>query len=138
MKLKLILFTFSLAIFIGGISFSGCNKEESPGTEYIIAVDSIYHPDTITAGETLVVEYYGIVGISQCFSFYRFDVNIEGSTINTTAIGLYAESDCKEEEVLMNGEELKIFNLPQSEFTFIVNLPRNATMESKIFVKPEK
>ena len=116
-----------------------CNKEDSVGTEYTIPIDSIAHPDTITSEEILVIKYYGILGLSDCYSFNRFDVSFDADIINTTAIGLYiADEDCKDDTLYIKGEEAKIYSLPEGDFTILVNLPRNQILESKVHVISDK
>lgn len=127
-----------LAIITILFAAPACNKEESVGTEYTIPIDSIIHPDTITLGEALVIEYYGILGLSDCFSFNRFDVSFDADIIKTTAIGLYiTDEDCEDDTLYINGEEAKIYSLPEGDFIIQVILPRNQMLESKVYIKPE-
>lgn len=120
------------------LAAQACNKEDSVGTEYTIPVDSIMHPDTITSGEALIIEYYGVLGLSNCFSFNRFDVSFDADIIKTTAIGLYInDEDCEDDTLYINGEEAKIYSLPEGDFTIQVILRRNQMLESKVHIKPE-
>lgn len=122
--------------FVMIFSTQSCNKEESIGTEYTIPIDSIFHADTINIGEVLTIEYYGLIGLSDCFSYDRIDVAFESDIINTTVIGLYIEDeDCSEEISYLSGEEARIYSLPQGDYIINVNLPRNQILESKVYVK---
>lgn len=129
-----------LAIFIGIISvtfLTTCKKESSPGTEFTIQIDSILHPDTIAVGAALEINFYGTVGTTDCFSFDKFDIQFADSLINATALGLYTESEnCAEKIISLNGESVKIYELPEGNFTIVVNQPRGNTMESKVHVVP--
>lgn len=137
-KVSFILLLIFISFFIIFCN-SSCNKEESPGEEYIIPIDSIIHPDTIIAGEKLSIAYYGILGTSDCYSFYRFDVNFDQDIINTTAIGLYTETeDCEDGIYYIDGEELSVHDLPEGDFSIIVNLPRSSTIEGKVHVRNTK
>jgi len=133
-----IIFT-CIAIAVAFFLFTaGCKKEESPGTEYIIQVDSIIHPDTITAGETLTIKYYGIIGLTDCFSFMKFDVSFDANLINTKAIGLEESlEECKADTTYLNGKEAGVFSLPAGDFIIKVNQPREPVIEQNIHVKPE-
>lgn len=128
-------FFFFIAVLV---SSSGCKKEESPGTEYTIQIDSITHPDTITAGEMITIKYYGLLGLTDCFAFERFDVDYDDNVINTTAIGLIDEDDnCVTNETILNGRELNLFDLPAGDFIIQVNRPRNGLIESPVHVKQD-
>jgi len=127
--LGLVLFMF--------VFFPQCKKAETPGTQFIIQVDSIIHQDTITAGDALEIKYYGLIGKTKCFSFYKFEVGFDADKINTTAIGLNSESeDCTDAEIYLNGESVKIYELPAGDFTIVVNQQRGNTLESKVHVLP--
>lgn len=131
----LILF-FSIFILIGN---SSCKKEESPGEEYIIPIDSIIHSDTILTGEKLSIAYYGILGPTDCYSFSRFEVSFSDTAIYSTAFGLFVEQeDCEDDLLYLDGEVANVYDLPEGDFSLIVNLPRNNTLESKVHVKNNK
>lgn len=118
------------------VSNSACKKEETVGEEYTIPIDSIMHPDTISVGEKLSIQYYGILGLSDCFAFHRFELNFDAENINTYAIGLYVEDeDCKEDTAYLIGEEAHVYDLPEGDYTIIVNQPRGTFLESKVHVK---
>jgi len=128
--------TFLFIVIAILVSNSACEKEESVGEEYTIPIDSIFHPDTISFGDKLSIEYYGILGLSDCFAFLRFDISFDAENINTTAIGLYVEDeDCKEAIYFLDGEQANIYDLPEGDYTIIVNQPRGTTFESKVHVK---
>ncbi len=125
-------------IFYFLFPISGCKKEESPGTEYTIQIDSIIHLDTITAGEVLTIKYYGIIGLTDCFSFMRFDVSFDANIINTKAIGLEeSKEECKVDTTYLNGRQARVFSLPAGDFIIKVNQPREPVIEHNIHVKPE-
>jgi len=123
-----------LALFIYS---SGCKKKESLGSEYTIQIDSIKHLDTIAAGETLEIKFYGLVGETDCYSFYKFNINFDQDKIYATAIGLNSESeDCKDGNVMLEGESANIYSLSEGNYTIIVNQPRDNKIESSVYVSP--
>lgn len=126
-----------IAIFISFILFfnNGCKKEESPGSQFIIQVDSIVHPDTIFTGDALEIKFYGLIGDTKCFSFYKFDTDFDNDIINAVAIGLNSENeDCEESDIFLNGESLNIVDLPAGIFTILVKQQRGNQLESQVHV----
>jgi hypothetical protein len=129
---------FGLGIVLALVTYSsGCKKKASLGSEYTIQIDSIKHADTITVGETLEIKFYGLVGETNCYSFYKFNINFDQDKINVTAIGLNSESeDCKDGNVILDGESASIYSLPEGHYTIIVNQPRDNKIESPVVVSP--
>jgi hypothetical protein len=114
---------------------SGCKKNKSPGTQFTIQIDSIIHPDTIAVGDVLEIKFYGLIGNTKCYSFLKFDVSFDADKIYTTGIGVNSESEnCAESQVFLTGKDLNIYELPEGDFTILVNQQRGNTLESTVHV----
>lgn len=119
------------------IFHSACKKDESSGVQFTIQVDSIVHSDTISVGDALEIKFYGLIGETKCFSFYKFDVSFNADEINIKAIGLDSENeDCEDAEINLNGEAVGIYELPEGDFTILVEQQRGNELESKVYVVP--
>jgi len=119
------------------LSTGGCKKDDSPTvTEYIIPIDSIQHPDTITEGDDLAIKFYGKVGTTTCEDFDRFDVNFEQTVIDIKTMGKKTDDgNCTPEIKYMNGSTLTISNVPAGNITIKVEQPSGNPLESNVFVK---
>ena len=76
---------FTLLIFF--LFFSNCSKEKFKSYEFQIYVDSIVLADTLQAGNTLEIEFYGTIGYNGCVSFERFDTEFSQNSVSIKAIG---------------------------------------------------
>ncbi len=134
---KLILPFFITAILTVLMTLgTGCKKDEPSSNEYIIKIDSIVHPDTINAGETLTVKFYGVIGNDGCHSFDRMEGNQNGNKIEVTTYGIYKEQDpCPLLVLYLDGAEFTISNLTPGEWIISAIQPSGPPLEGKVFVK---
>jgi hypothetical protein len=133
--------TFILALItifstIAAISTS-CKKDDPVTQEYyVIKVDSIIYPDTITFGDTLKIKFYGLVGENSCYQFAQWNNEFDVSLIQLTTMGLhYLNQNCVDGVTYLNGAEYRLRGVPAGAFTIKVVQPDNSTMDSQLYVK---
>ena len=137
MKSKIIILILAIAgIFL--IANQGCKKDDTPETrDFIIQVDSISHPDTISSADAFEVLFYGKIGDNNCFAFKEFQPAFGADFINITLYGTETiKNDCLEGMVYLDGKGAAFTDMTQGEWTLNVLQPNGITpIESKVYVK---
>lgn len=117
------------------IAFSGCKKSDPDTEEYIIQIDSIIHPDTISFGESLEIKFYGVVGSNGCYAFYKFEPVYTNATLSVTTWGILTNDDmCTEEIPYIVGETLMVNNMPAGEMTIDIIQADGYDFTSSVYV----
>jgi len=136
-KSTIILAIISIFSIIAVISTS-CKKDDPAPTQeyYVIQVDSIIHPDTITFGDTLKIKFYGLVGENSCYQFAQWSNEFGVDYIQLTTVGLhYLNRNCVDGVTYLNGAEYKLFGVPAGDYTIKIVQPNDSTMNSPLHVK---
>ena len=136
-KSTLILAFISIFSIIAVISTS-CKKNDPAPTQeyYVIKVDSIIHPDTITVGDTLKIKFYGLVGNNSCYQFAQWNNSFDVDLIQLTTMGLhYLDRDCVDGITYLNGAEYQLRGVPKGPYTIKIVQPDNSTLDSPLYVK---
>ncbi|HEY9115899.1 MAG TPA: hypothetical protein VIN10_14465 [Bacteroidales bacterium] len=134
--------TFILAFItifgiIAAISTS-CKKDDPAPTQeyYVIKVDSIIYPDTITVGDTLKIKFYGLVGENSCYQFAQWNNEFDVDLIQLTTMGIhYLTQECYEGITYLDGAEYQLRGVPKGSYTIKIVQPDNSTMDSQLYVK---
>lgn len=125
---------FALLVFF--VFFSNCSKEKFKSYEFQIYVDSIVLADTIQAGNTLEIEFYGIIGRNGCVSFERFDTGFSQNMVAIKAIGKSSGANiCPTVMVYLDGTILQINNLTKGEFTVKVGQPDDTELVETVIIE---
>ncbi len=132
--------TFAIIVLMASVIYlsSGCDKNKDPEVvEFMMAVDSISHPDTIPLGEVLEIRFYGVIGPNDCFEFSRFEPGFGDNLMEFT---LYAKEikrdDCKGAGQYLNGGGVGITDATAGEWEITVNQPEGiAPITSTVFVE---
>ena len=114
MKKSTIILAFVTIVSIVAI-ISSCKKDDPTPTQeyYVIQVDSIIYPDTITFGDTLKIKFYGLVGDNSCYQFAQWDNKFDVGLIQLTAMGInYLNQNCVDGVTYLNGAEYKLTGVP--------------------------
>jgi len=120
------------------VIISSCKKDDPAPTEeyYVIQVDSIIYPDTITFGDTLKIKFYGLVGENSCYQFAQWNNNFDVDLIQLTTMGIhYLNQNCFESITYLDGAEYQLRGIPAGAYTIKIVQPDNTTMDSQLFVK---
>lgn len=125
---------FSLIIVIA----TSCKKDEPAPTQeyYVIQVDSIIHPDTISVGDTLRILFYGLVGDNSCYQFAQWQNEFDVDLIQLTTMGIhYLNRTCVDGITYLDGAEYSLRGIPKGAYTIKIVQPDNSTLNSQLYVK---
>ena len=118
-----------------------CAPESEQGELYIppeiytIQVDSLYFSPNVTAGDTLVVRFWGFVGPSTCHEFWGFDTYRDSFEIRVEAIGVqWFDRVCGASMEYLWGEPLSVYPLYAGDLTLEVLQPGGAALVETIHV----
>jgi hypothetical protein len=94
-----------LAIFL---MLASCSNQNNTYTDFLIKVDSIHCPDTVTANTRFDIEFFGIIGFNGCYSFKTFNQKINDEDITIEAWGTYDANAgiCPTALVKLDGQKL--------------------------------
>ncbi|MCK4700212.1 MAG: hypothetical protein KAT38_07750 [Bacteroidales bacterium] len=141
MKLKISFYTGLIITTILGymILFTSCVKFDDPEehTYFLVEVDSIILPDTITITDTLHISFYGTIGTNNCYSFSHFYPQTDEDTINIEVWGKLAPGEnCDSGLVYLEGEQLNIVNFDEGTFFVHVYQPNGGLLTDSLSVVP--
>jgi hypothetical protein len=97
-------------------------------------------PDTITFGDILKVDFYGLIGNNSCYTFSRFNQLQSGGSdpANSTRmelLGIFQDNgNCQAQDVYMNPVTANISGLIAGNFTLLVVQPDGTVMTGTCFV----
>ncbi len=79
---------FGMVVFVF-ITLLSCNQKEALtwNEEFLIKVDSIHYPDQLNVGQTLDIQFFGMVGHNGCSNFKRFVVSKNDSVYTIQVVG---------------------------------------------------
>jgi len=136
--MKKIGISLSLITVIILIMFSAsCTKEPAPLQDYLIQVDSIHVADTVPAGVSFDIEFFGIVGFDECHSFKVFNQTYKGNDITIQAWGTFdnAAEVCADALVTLDGRKLTMqLNIP-GNYKLLIAEPAGYSIYKKIIVQ---
>ena len=124
-------------VFVLAAIFTSCDKEEELVIDdFQVEIDSILAPDTINLGDIFEVKFYGFLGVTECYVFQRFAVDMPETNISVTTIGGFIQDKvCDSTDQFMDGVILKIFDLPTGDYVLTVEQPRDDPIKSPLYVK---
>lgn len=115
---------FSLLVFVTLVI--GCAKKGTDTEEYLIKVDSIFHPDTVAAGKSFAVKFYGTIGPNGCYRFLRFETERSAGLIKVWTVGERKTGQnvmCPEYLPMLNGTVLNLMAPDSGSFNIAVINP---------------
>lgn len=121
---KSFLHLFSLLVFV--ILVIGCGKKATDTEEYLIKVDSIIHPDTVAAGKSFAVKFYGTIGSNGCYRFLRFETERSAGLTKVWTVGERKTGQnvmCPEYLPKLDGTVLNLMAPDTGSFTIAVINP---------------
>jgi hypothetical protein len=127
-----------LAIALGMLS--ACSEGTYPeyfSQRYVIEVDSLYAPASLTAGDTLEVLFWGYVGPNSCHAFEGFETELATHQVDLTLWTKYfrrTNHGCAEELVYLEGEPYRVGPLPAGPYVVVVHQPDGSLLERTVDV----
>jgi len=136
MKIKLIIGLFiPLTICV---MIASCSNDDSGGnSDFLIKVDSIHCPDSVTSNTRFDIEFFGLIGFNGCFSFKTFNQHVNNFDITIEAWGTYDNSSgvCPEMLVLLNGQKLGMTLAKPGIYRIEIIEPDNTIIIKNVLVK---
>jgi len=117
---------------------NSCTTEQNKGYhDFIIYVDEIFLPDTISVNDTLSIKFNGLIGTDGCHTFKHFDVASSGSTLNITLWGTkpVINPGCNKIMVYLDGKEYKTKFSKPGLYKIIVTKSENHFITDSVLVK---
>jgi len=134
-------FRLSIGLFIAltiCVMIVSCSDDNSGGNaHFLIKVDSIHCPDSVTANTPFDIEFFGVVGFNGCYSFKTFNQHIFDYDIQIEAWGTYDNSSgvCPEVLVLLNGQKLGMTFAKPGLYRIEITEPDNTIIIKNVLVK---
>lgn len=132
--------TIAFVLLLGTVILlsSSCKKDNDPDVrEFIMLVDSVSHPDTITLGEVFEIKFFGVIGPNDCYEFSKFE---PAFGIDNMEFTLYAKEYKRDECVgagqYLSGGGVGITDVTAGDWSVTVIQPEGAApLESSFYVK---
>jgi hypothetical protein len=113
-----------------------CKSSLSNSSDFLIKVDSVNVPATITAEIPFDVAFFGLIGDNECLSFKTFNHIVNNNTIIIEAWGTYFDNGvCPTSAVLLNGEKLSLTIPLPGTYILQIREPGNYTLVKQLAVK---
>ena len=137
MKKSTLVLVFITLFGITAIISTSCKKDDSPEMQnFIIKIDSIIYPDTISVVETLTIKFYGMVGPNNCYKFANLSNYFDVGLIQITTNGVhYLDQDCDTTPVFLKGLEYMLYGIPKGDYNIKIVQSDNTTLNSLLYVK---
>ncbi len=137
--MKKLIFLFLVPVSLLVIFMAGGCKLDNPSnvhyTEFVMQIDSIFHPDTIRIGGTLPIRFYGTIGPDGCYSFSRFNGTLDGRNINITAYSKVSDEEvCTQQIQYLDGVTLSVNQLDTGRYIIQVHQASPPNIIDTVFV----
>jgi hypothetical protein len=118
------------------LQFSSCIKKESSSNDFIIKVDSIKAPDSVSSGTSFDIEFFGTIGFDGCNGFKTFNKVDKKNDIVIEAVGTYHSSSgtCPPQLVLLDGQKLNLIIVLPGTYRIIIKEPEDFSIVEEITV----
>lgn len=130
---------FGLVAFVATIS--SCKKnDDTKLIEEVITIDSIAHADTIGFGETLKIQFYGVLG-DGCDYFSRFEeVALDDDDIqNTLKLRIWKKREdngaCTEQLKYLDDAYINLTGMLAGDFVIKIVQPDGSFVVGHVFVE---
>lgn len=134
--MKTILYTSLLLVVAISLSIASCKNKLETNSDFLIKVDSIHCPDSVTANARFDIEFFGIVGFNGCSSFKTFNQRLDNKNIIIEAWGTFESNGyCPDVLVTLDGQKLSMTIPLAGIYKIKVTEPDNALLYKYIKVK---
>ena len=115
----------------------GCKKNSNDNvTTFTIKVDSINHPDTIFFDSTMIIQFHGHIGPTDCYSFYKFEPSYVPDSLIITVLGKHEDKQgCAPGNINLEAKTLLISNLPKGTTKVVINQPVSSALIDSVYVR---
>jgi hypothetical protein len=125
-----------LVAIITCLLFLSCKNELSSSSDFLIRVDSVRAPLSVSSGTSFDVEFFGTVGYDECNSFKTFNKVNNNNKIIIEAWGTYDKTDgtCLPGLVLLDGQKLNLTIEFPGTYNIVIKEPENFVIIRQITV----
>ncbi|TAL67414.1 MAG: hypothetical protein EPN88_07580 [Bacteroidetes bacterium] len=113
-----------------------CFSEPYSYEDFLIKVDSIHIPDTISLNIPFDIEFFGIIGFDGCHSFKTFNKSVKNNDIMIEAWGSYENKNgiCPAVMVYLEGQKLNMTFHTPGNYNINIIQPGNTSLVRQITV----
>ncbi|MBI4727609.1 hypothetical protein HY768_10410 [candidate division TA06 bacterium] len=118
-------------------ALSGCSKTTGPEVSYfVVKVDSITVPDSISRSDTLKIRLYGTIGNNGNYSFDRYEATRDSYKLNLTVWGKHVDNDVATMVmVLLDGAEYPVYPVYPNKFKIFIRQPDSSILSDSVMVQ---
>jgi hypothetical protein len=116
--------------------FFSCRNQLSDSSDFLIKVDSIVSPASVSADTAFDIEFYGTVGYDECTVFKTFRRIDNNNDIIIEAWATYDNKDgkCPPAIISLDGQKLNLTISLPGTYRILVNEPGDYTLIRQITV----
>lgn len=113
-----------------------CHNDKDTSNDFMITVDSIKVPDTISSATPFDIEFFGTIGFDGCFSFKTFNLINKENDIIIETWGTYNTKNgiCPTEMVSLDGQKLRLTIPLPGKYRIVINEPASYSLVKQITV----
>jgi hypothetical protein len=125
----------ALHIVIALIFIPACSKPHVPSVNYfLVRVDSISIPDSISQTDTLKIKLYGTIGNNGNYAFDRFEAERSAHNLSLTVWGKYTKNDYATQALVFLNKEYPISTLYPGLFKINILQPDSTYLRDSVVV----
>jgi len=117
--------------------FASCTKTTEPMISYfVVKVDSLAIPDTISQSDTLKIKLYGTIGNNGNYSFDHYEATRDSFKLNLKVWGKYVDKGLAAMVIVMlDGVEYPVFPVYPNKFKIFIHQPDNSVLQDSVVVE---
>lgn len=102
---------------------------------FVVQVDSIAHPSSVSLNDTIAIKLYGTIGTNGCYSFSYFDDKLQPLRLDLTVVGERSASTvCTAVMVYLDGKEYRCVAQQKGWFSINIRQPDESRLRDSVFV----
>ncbi len=126
-----------LSVFALLVSCTKTTEVDEPAISYfVVKVDSISVPDTLSHSDTLRIKFYGTIGSNSNYSFDHVEAQKTPSSVDLKVWGKYVANDGAYDVVsFLDGVEYKVSLLYPGQYDISVHQPDSSVLKDSVVVE---
>lgn len=124
-----------LLLLLAIASFSCGTEPIREPALYVVTVDSLVHPISVSLGDTVTLRFFGTIGPDGCHHFSSIEVDMEPLQVNLTVWGAYSnEGACPQVVVYLNGAPWRFVAFQTGWFLINIHQPDGGALRDLLMV----
>lgn len=127
-----------LLVILPFIIFFSCSTEpEKEYIYYLVNVDSIKHPQSVSLNDTITFKLYGTVGSDGCHSFSHFESLTGPFEVDLKVWGKVSSlgSACPAVMVYLEGKEYKVAAKERGIYSIKIHQPDGSVLKDSVIIR---